>query len=120
MDDAVREALEQDKLIDITTTGRRSGKPHRKEVNLRQVDGQPYLSNSPGKRDWAANLFANPEFTYHLKQSVQRDINARATLVSDADEKRELLKRILEKEGALDQLEGRMTESNLFRVELLD
>ncbi len=120
MDDAVRQALEQDKLIDITTTGRKSGQPHRKEVNLRQLGGQPYLSNSPGKRDWAANLFANPEFTYHLKQSIQRDLRARAALVRDTDEKRELLRRILEKEGALDQLEGRMAESHLFRVELLD
>ena len=120
MDNEVRQALEQDKLIDITTTGRRSGQPHRKEVNLRHLDGQPYLSNSPGKRDWAANLFANPEFTYHLKQSIQRDIRARATVVRDAEEKRELLERILEKEGALDQLEGRMTQSHLFRVELLD
>lgn len=120
MDDEVRRALEQDKLIDITTTGRKSGQAHRKEVNLRQLDGRPYLSNSPGKRDWAANLFANPEFTYHLKQSIQRDMCARATLVRDTDEKRELLQRILEKEGALDQLEGRMAQSNLFRVELLD
>ena len=43
--------------------GRKSGKPHRKEVRLRQLDGQLYLSNNPGARDWAANLFANPEFT---------------------------------------------------------
>ena len=120
MDDAVRQALEQDKLIDITTTGRRSGKAHRKEVNLRHLDGQAYLSNSPGKRDWAANLFANPEFTYHLKQSVQRDLSARATVVRDADEKRDLLKRILAKESALDQLEGRMAGSHLFRIELFD
>ena len=120
MDDAVRQALDQDKLIDITTAGRKSGNPHRKEVNLRHLDGQPYLSNSPGKRDWAANLFANPEFTYHLKQSVHRDLRARASVVRDADEKRDLLTRILEKEGALDQLEGRMAGSHLFRVELLD
>ena len=75
------------------------GGPHRKEVRLRQLDGQLYLSNNPGTRDWAANLFANPEFTYHLKQSVQRDLRVRATLVRDVDEKRALLTRILEKEG---------------------
>lgn len=120
MDDEVRQALEQDKLIDITTIGRKSGQPHRREVNLRQLDGQPYLSNSPGRRDWAANLFANPEFTYHLKQSIQRDIRAWATIVRDLTEKRDLLQRILEKENALDQLGGRMGQSNLFRVELLD
>ena len=120
MDDDVRKAIETDRLIDITTTGRKSGKPHRREVNLRQLEGQPYLSNAPGPRDWAANLFANSEFTYHLKQSLQCDLRARADVVRDPVEKRELLHRILEKENALDQLEGRMERSHLFRVELLD
>ncbi|MCY4624397.1 MAG: nitroreductase/quinone reductase family protein [Chloroflexi bacterium] len=120
MDDAARKALEADRLVDITTTGRKSGKPHRKEVRLRQLDGQPYLSNNPGTRDWAANLFANPEFTYHLKQSVQQDLRARATPVRDVEEKRALLTRILEKEEALDTLEARMAGSHLFRVEVLD
>ena len=120
MDDAARQALETDRLVDITTTGRKSGKPHRKEVRLRQLDGQPYLSNNPGTRDWAANLFANPEFTYHLKESVQRDLRARATLVRDIDEKRELLTRILAKEDALDTVEARVAGSHLFRIEVLD
>ena len=120
MDDAARKALETDRLVEITTTGRKSGKPHRKEVRLRQLDGQPYLSNNPGPRDWAANLFANPEFTYHLKQSVERDLRVRATLVRDVDEKRALLTRILEKEDALDTVEARVAGSHLFRVDVLD
>lgn len=120
MDSEALDALENDRLVDITTTGRRSGKPSRKEVRLRQLDGQPYLSNNPGTRDWAANLFANPEFTYHLKESAQRDLRARATPVRDIDEKRELLTRILEKEDALDQVEARVAGSHLFRVEILD
>jgi deazaflavin-dependent oxidoreductase (nitroreductase family) len=118
MDDAVRQSIERDKLIDITTTGRRSGKMHRKEVNLRHLDGQAYLSNSPGKRDWAANLFANPEFTYHLKQSIKRDLSATARVVRDGEEKRDLLERILAKEGALDQLEARVEGSHLFFIAL--
>ncbi len=120
MDDAARKALETDRLVDITTTGRKSGKPHRKEVRLRQLDGQLYLSNNPGARDWAANLFANPEFTYHLKQGVQRDLRVRATLVRDVDEKRALLTRILEKEDALDTVEARVAGSHLFRIDVLD
>ena len=120
MDDAARQALETDRLVDIITTGRKSGKPHRKEVRLRQLDGQLYLSNNPGARDWAANLFANPEFTYHLKQSVQRDLRVRATLVRDVDEKRALLTRILEKEDALDTVEARVAGSHLFRIDALD
>ena len=120
MDDAARQVLETDRLVDIITTGRKSGNPHRKEVRLRQLDGQLYLSNNPGARDWAANLFANPEFTYHLKQSVQRDLRVRATLVRDVDEKRALLTRILEKEDALDTVEARVAGSHLFRIEVLD
>jgi len=118
MEDDVRHALENDRLIDITTTGRKSGKLRRKEVNLRQLDGKPYLSNSPGLRDWAANILANPAFTYHLKQSIQRDIPATATPVRDPSKKRALLTCILEKENALDQLEGRMERSHLFCVVL--
>jgi hypothetical protein len=120
LDEEVLQALQSDRLIDITTTGRRSGGSHRKEVRLRQLDGQPYLSNNPGPRDWAANLFARPEFTYHLKESVQRDLRARATPVRDLAEKRALLTRILEKEDALDQVDARVAGSHLFRIELLD
>ena len=88
MDAAAKKAIETDRLVDITTIGRKTGNAHRKEVRLRQLDGQLYLSNNPGTRDWAANLFANPEFTYHLKESVQRDLHARASIVRDPAEKR--------------------------------
>ena len=118
MDNDALNAIKADRLVDITTMGRKTGRSFRKEVLLRQLDGQPYLSNSPGPRDWAANILANPAFTYHLKQSIQRDIPATATPIRDPVEKRALLTRILEKENALDQLEGRMERSHLFRVVL--
>ncbi|MCI0815922.1 MAG: nitroreductase family deazaflavin-dependent oxidoreductase [Chloroflexi bacterium] len=119
MNDRIRLALDSDRLVDITTTGRNTGKQHRIEVALRHLDGQIYLSNSPGPRDWAANLLAKPEFTYHLKQSAQIDVAARATPITDVDEKRKLLTDILAKEDHLDQLEARMEGSHLFRVEVL-
>ncbi len=120
MDADVRNALDNDRLVDITTTGRKTGNAHRKEVRLRCLDGQIYLSNNPGTRDWAANLIANPEFTYHLKQSVERDLRVRATPVRDSDEKRTILSRILEKEDGLDQLDTRVAGSWLFQVDVLD
>ena len=119
MNDRIRLALDSDRLVDITTTGRKTGKQHRIEVGLRHLDGQIYLSNSPGRRDWAANLLAKPVFTYHLKQSAQIDVPARATPVTDVDQKRKLLTDILAKEGHLDQLEARMEGSHLFQVEVL-
>ncbi len=120
LDTQTTKAIQTDRLVDITTVGRRSGNKSRKEVRLRQLDGQPYLSNNPGTRDWAANLFANPEFTYHLKESVQRDLRARAVAIKDIDEKRMLLSQILEKEDALDQVEARVAGSHLFRVDIVD
>lgn len=120
LDTQTTKAIQTDRLVDITTVGRRSGNKSRKEVRLRQLDGQPYLSNNPGTRDWAANLFANPEFTYHLKESVQRDLRAWAVAIKDIDEKRMLLSQILEKEDALDQVEARVAGSHLFRVDIVD
>ncbi len=119
VNDRIRLTLDSDRLVDITTTGRKTGKQHRIEVGLRHLDGHIYLSNSPGTRDWAANLLAKPEFTYHLKQSARIDVPARATPVTDVDEKRKLLTDILAKEDHLDQLEARMEGSRLFRVEVL-
>ena len=119
MNDRIRLALDSDRLVDITTTGRKTGKQHRIEVGLRHLDGQIYLSNSPGTRDWAANLLAKPEFTYHLKQSTQIDVAARATSITDVDRKRKLLTAILAKEDHLDQLEARMEGSRLFQVDVL-
>jgi len=120
MREPIRQALERDTLVDITTTGRKSGRGHRVQVGIRLLDGQVYLTNLPGLRDWTANLLANPEFTFHLKQSTQADIKARATHIHDPVLKRDLLSRMLAREDRLDQLETRMQQSYLFRVELLD
>ncbi len=120
MDDAVRRALESDLYVDITTTGRKSGRTHRVEVTCRYVDGQVYLSNTPGPRDWAANLLAHPEFTYHVKQSVKKDFNARATAIRDSELRRQVFTAFLTKERQLGQLEARTQRSHLFRVDLLD
>ena len=120
MDDSIRQALENDKLVDITTTGRKSGRQHTVEVGLRQIDGQLYLSNNPGTRDWAANLLANPECTYHLKQSVQQALKARATPILDETVRRNIFTTLLTTENRMEQLEARMARSHLFKIDLLD
>tara|TARA_B100000686_G_C16694637_1_gene919735 strand:- start:281 stop:661 length:381 start_codon:yes stop_codon:yes gene_type:complete len=126
LDQNALNAIQKDRLIDITTIGRRSGKSYRKEVLLRQLDGQPYLSHTAGPRDWAANLLANPSFTYHLKESINLDLPARATEITDTDQKRIIIKSLLEKEvseplveDALGQIDARVTGSHLFHVEIL-
>ena len=45
--------------------------PRRTEIYFHQFDGKFYLTGRPGfKRDWVANIVANPEFTLHLKHGV--------------------------------------------------
>src|SRR5687767_8612211 len=92
---AIREALGTDRTIDITTIGRSSGQPRRIETWFYRVGDQFYLTGSPGRRDWYANLLSNPEFTFHLKHSVVADLPARATPITDPDERKTILSRIL-------------------------
>ena len=91
MNDDIRQALAQDETIDITTIGRKSQQPRRIEIWFRRVDGQFYITGTPGPRDWYANLQANPAFTFHLKGSITADLPARARFVDDVDERRRIL-----------------------------
>ena len=91
MDPQVLSALEKDETIDITTLGRKSGRPQRIEIWFRRVGGRTYITGTPGTRDWYANLLANPHFTFHLKQSLKLDLPAVAHPVHDPVERRRIL-----------------------------
>ena len=82
-----------ERTIDITTTGRRSGQPRRIEIVFYRLGDAIYLSGIPGPRtrDWLANLSANPQFTFHLKNGVIADLPATATVITDPDERRRVL-----------------------------
>ena len=43
MDEAVQRALEQDRTIDITTTGRKTGQTRRKEIWFHNIEGRLYI-----------------------------------------------------------------------------
>ncbi|MGI8857652.1 MAG: nitroreductase/quinone reductase family protein [Thermomicrobiales bacterium] len=116
MDDEIRQALARDRTIDITTIGRSSGQPHRIEMAFSNLDGEIYITGTPGKRDWYANVVANPAFTFHLKQSAAADLAAHATPITDPDTRRAILTRILANLGRSAQLETWMTDSPLIRV----
>lgn len=77
-----------DRTIDITTTGRRSGRPRRIEIWFHRVDGRWYLTGMPTTRSWYANLLANPRFTFHLKHGVRADLRATARPVDEATRRR--------------------------------
>ena len=118
MDKEKERALRHDKLIDITTTGRKTGSPHRIEIAFHYLDGRIYISGLPGTRDWYANLVANPEFTFHLKQSLEADIPATAIPVLAEGARRKVLARVVEKWGRENELESFMEDSPLVEVQL--
>jgi hypothetical protein len=118
MDDAIRHALETERVIDITTTGRMSGRPHRIETWFHNVDGRLYLTGQPGPRGWYANLRANPRLVFHLKQSVQADLPATARPIVEEGEKRDVLSRILARLDRGDRVDEWVARSPLVEVEL--
>lgn len=94
LDQNIRDALSIDMVVDITTTGRRTGDPRRIEIWCHLMDGQLYLAASPGPRSWYANLYANPQVTLHLKDDVKIDIPVRARPITGEAERRDVFTRL--------------------------
>jgi hypothetical protein len=88
MDSELSAALASDGTIDITTTGARSGLPRRTEIWFLHLGGRTFITGTPGPRCWYANLLADDRFTFHLKESVTADLEARAVPVLDAPTRR--------------------------------
>ncbi len=116
MSDDTRGELLKGGVVDITTTGRKTGEKRRIEVRLHNVGGQMYLSGSPGKRNWYANLLATSDFKVHLKRDVFADLDAFAMPVLDEDERRRIFRVILESSGRIEELDQRMSSSPLVHV----
>ncbi|MCZ6518414.1 MAG: nitroreductase/quinone reductase family protein [Actinobacteria bacterium] len=96
VDIAVKNALDRGGVIDITTLGARSGTQRRIEINFHHLDGSYYITGMPGrKRDWLANMKANPKFTIHLKHGLTADVAAEAEEVTNEDQRAKVLYRIL-------------------------
>jgi len=94
VDTSTLEALHQSQLIDLTTTGRRTGEPRRIEIYLHELDGQLFISGTPRRdrtRDWIYNITADPRVTVHLKRSALVDLPATARVVTDPAERRPLI-----------------------------
>jgi deazaflavin-dependent oxidoreductase (nitroreductase family) len=68
----------------LTTTGRRSGRPHRIEIWFLEDAGAVYLFAGGGDRsDWVRNLRANPQVHLELPGRQRRPYSA--SVVSDVD-----------------------------------
>ena len=118
MDAGTEKALETDRVIDITTTGRKSGESRRTEIWFCNIDGSLYISGWPGKRGWYPNMLANPAFTFHLKESVEADIEATAIPITDPGERYRVITQIADRYGATASVEEWVADSPLVRVEL--
>ena len=95
--DQIHTALERGGTIDITTTGRASGRPRRIEIVFHNIDGRIYISGIPRRdrrRSWLANLEASPRFTFHLKGRVKEDLPATARIIDDEAERRAVLQQV--------------------------
>ena len=96
MDTETKNALVAGGVIDITTLGAKSGKHHRIEIVFHHFDGSYFITGHPGhKRDWLANMNANPEFTVHLKRGLSADVSASAREITEDSQRAEVLYRIL-------------------------
>ncbi|GAC1482902.1 MAG: hypothetical protein PVSMB9_08700 [Candidatus Dormibacteria bacterium] len=93
VDERIRRALERGHVIDITTTGRKTGGPRRIEIVFHNIGGKIFISGQPRpeERAWLGNLKANPRLTLHLKGSVTADVPATARVITDPTERREVL-----------------------------
>lgn len=87
----IREALDRAMTVDITTTGRRSGRPSRIEIWMFKVGDRYVITGTPGPRDWYANVLANPRMTVHLEDGFPVDLQAVAVPVDDPEVRREVL-----------------------------
>src|ERR1700722_14551745 len=100
MRDDIRQALDVDRsatleqrTVDITTIGRRSGEPRRIEIVFYRFEDSIYLSGVPGPRprSWLLNVTAEPHFVFHLKHGVVADVPSIATVITDPAERRRIL-----------------------------
>ena len=102
MDKDIKNALESDRTIDITTIGRKSGQPRRIEIWFHNLDGRIFITGTPGKRAWYANMRSNPDFTFHLKGSLTADLAARAVPILEVAQRRSIIAQVTE---SLERLE---------------
>ncbi|HEU4673859.1 MAG TPA: nitroreductase family deazaflavin-dependent oxidoreductase [Candidatus Limnocylindrales bacterium] len=119
MNDDIRTALGEPRVIDMTTIGRRTRAPRRIEIVTHVIDGRLYISGvpRPRKRAWLANLEANPRLTIHLKGDVRADVPAIARVIVDEEERRAILRHVARAWNRTD-LETMVRDSPLIEVEV--
>ena len=88
--ESIRFHLETDMVIDITTTGRRTGLPRRIEIWAHYMRGKIFIASRPGKRSWHSNMISNKRFMIHFKGTLPTNLSAIARPVFDKSEREEI------------------------------
>jgi deazaflavin-dependent oxidoreductase (nitroreductase family) len=117
MDPSLSSALHRSQVIDLTTTGRRTGQPRRVELFLHDLDGRLFISGMPfsQKRHWLLNVEADPHVTVHLKHGMVADVPATARVVEEPAERRPLIEAAARRWGRHD-VELMMVQSPLIEI----
>ena len=105
MNETIRTALHRSQVIDLTTTGRRTGRPRRIEIFLHEKDGRLFISGMPRAdrtRDWIHNITVDPYVVVHLKRTVSADIPMTARVVTDLAERRPFIEAAARRWGRTD------------------
>ena len=118
MDNSIAAALGRSQVIDLTTTGRKTGDARRIEIFLHNLDGRLVISGmpNPGRtRAWIHNVAADPAVTLHLKGDVTADVPGTARIVTDPAERAELLAGVARNWGRTD-LDAMLEHSPLMEI----
>jgi len=83
---SILQSAAQEREVELTTFGRKSGKPSRRIIWITALDGKLYIRSGLGlTRDWPKNLLANGRAILHI---AGQDIPLRARHVTDPQEAR--------------------------------
>jgi deazaflavin-dependent oxidoreductase (nitroreductase family) len=87
-DTATYATAAREKEVELTTFGRKTGKPSRRIIWITALDGRIYVRSGLGMtRDWPKNLAANGRGVLHMGG---KDVPVRARHVTDPEEARSM------------------------------
>ena len=85
-DSTTLEAAARQKEVELTTFGRKTGKPSRRIIWITMLNGRIYVRSGLGMtRDWPKNLVANGRAVLHMDG---KDVPVHARHVTDPEEAR--------------------------------
>lgn len=119
LDATQRATMNHSQVIDLTTTGRRTGQPRRIEIFVHNLDGRLVISGIPrpdSTRAWLRNAADNPAVILHYKRAEPPfDVEGTARVVTDPVERRALLEGVARNWGR-DDLDVMIEHSPLMVV----